>query len=160
MTKKLKLNPSVSYVLGLCSYNKGQAIGIVTKSNEVLARFVKTSIDEFEIEPNKILVEEDEGETRAYFYNSKLKKHFQNALDRREKIFQYKNNYSANYFAGIFDMIGGRDAKGLFFRNIEERDGQLLEMLGFHTTKRGSKTYVMNENTFYSFIKEFTIKSF
>jgi hypothetical protein len=53
-------------------------------------------------------------------------------------------------------MIGGRDPKGLFLRNLEERDGQLLEYLNFHTTKRGSKTYIMNENTFLAFIKEFS----
>jgi hypothetical protein len=163
MTKKLKLNPKVSYILGLYECNKGRAVGVVTTSDEIVARFVKTAMDEFDIAPNKILIEGDEEEdgkeTKVYFYHSKLRKLFENALERRERLFKYKNAYSANYFAGIFDMKGGRDPKGVFLRDLEERDGQLLENIGFHTTARGSKTYIMNENTFIGFIKEFSVKA-
>ncbi len=159
MARKLKLNPKISYVLGVYAYNKGKAIGVVTHNDEIITRFVKVALDEFEIEPTKILIEEDDGEKRAYFYHSKLKKLFDKALETRERIFKYRNDYSANYFAGIFDMIGGRDPKGLFLKELEERDGQLLEFLNFHTKKNGSKTYIVNENTFASFIKEFSVRN-
>jgi hypothetical protein len=157
MARKLKLNPKVSYVLGLYSYNKGKAIGIVTTNNEIISIFVKTAMDEFKIESNKILVEEgDENETKVYFYNSKIKKLMDNALERRDRLFKYRNAYSASYFAGIFDVVGGRDPKGLYLKDLDKRDAQLLEFLNFHTEARGSKTYIMNENTFASFIREFS----
>lgn len=158
MTKKLKLNPKISYILGIYAYNKGKAIGVVTTNSEIITRFVKTAIEEFEIPSTKILVEEEDKEQKAYFYHSKLKKLFDRALDTRERIFKYKNDYSANYFAGIYDMIGGSDPKGLFLKGLEERDGQLLEYLNFHTVVRGSKTYILNENTFSNFIKEFSAR--
>jgi hypothetical protein len=156
MARKLKLNPRVSYILGLYSYNKGRAIGIVTTNNEIVSIFVKTVMDEFKIEPNKILIEGEENETKVYFYNSKIKKLMDNALGRRDRLFKYRNAYSASYFAGIFDVTGGRDPKGLFMKDLDKLDVQLLEFLNFHTETRGSKTYIMNENTFASFIKEFS----
>ncbi len=156
MARKLKLNPKVSYILGLYSYNKVKGVGIVTTNNEIISIFVKTVLDEFKIEPNKILIEQEEKAITVYFYNSKIKKLMNNALERRDKLFKYRNAYSANYFAGIFDVIGGRDPKGLYLRDLDNRDAQLLEFLNFHTEARGSKTYIMNENTFASFIKEFS----
>jgi hypothetical protein len=158
MTKKLKLTPKVSYILGLYSCNKGSAIGIVTKSNEIAARFVKSAIDDFGIAPNKILVEEAEDEQKLYFYNSKLKKLFDRALDTKERLFKYKNDYSANYFAALFDVNGGKDPKGLFIKNLDEKDTSILDDLGFHTTVRGGKTYVLNSGLFLDFIKEFSIR--
>lgn len=158
MAKKLKLTPRISYILGLYSCNRGKALGIVTTSEEVMERFVKTAMDEFEVEPSKVLVEGEDNEIKVYFYNSKLKKLFDNALGRRDKIFKYRNNYSANFFAGVYDANGGRDGKGLFIRNLENESVGVLEKLNFHTTASGFKTYIMNENTFASFIKDFSAR--
>lgn len=158
MAKKLKLTPKVSYILGLYACNKGKAVGVVTTSDEIVQRFVKAALDDFEIEPNKVLLEGEEEEMKVYFYNSKLKKLFDKALERQDKIFKYRNAYSANFFAGIFDANGGRDGKGLFMRNLDKESTVVLENLNFHTTAAGFKTYIMNENTFAAFIKEFSVK--
>lgn len=157
MSAKLKLNPDVAYVMGIFAYNKGDAIGLVTKSDDVVAKFVKIVIKEFGIDTTRILITEEEGEQRAYFYNSKLKKLLQRALGRKEVTFKYKNAYSAGYFAGIFDVNGGKDMKGFFIKDMEKSDAFMLDKLGWITRKRGFKTYILSQKggeRFVDFIKE------
>ena len=78
-------------------------------------------------------------EGKAIFYNSKIRKLFDGALERRVKIFKYRNDYSSNYLAAIFDCNGGVDRKGLYMRNLENADEMIMENIGFHATKAGSK---------------------
>lgn len=154
MARKLALNPKVSYLLGIYSANRKemQPIGLHTKNADMLERFIKTAMDELSIEPNKILLKEGE----AAFYNSKIKKLFEKALERRTKTFKYLNAYSGNYVAGLFDCNGGFDKKGMFIRNLEPHDILLLEILGIHVKQQGSKSYVMNENALVKLIKEYS----
>ncbi|HUC38966.1 MAG TPA: hypothetical protein VL944_02450 [Candidatus Acidoferrum sp.] len=154
MSSKLKLSPRVSYLLGIYSANRKEMpyIGIRTKNSHMTEKFIKTAIEELGILPNKILLDEE----GAHFYNSKLKKLFEKALERRMKTFKYLNDYSGNYVAGLFDCNGGMDKKGMYLRNIDVHDGLLLENLGMHTKVQGSKSYIMNEKAFVSFIKEYS----
>lgn len=154
MSKKLRLNPDVAYFLGLYAYSKGKAIQIVTNNQTVIERFAKTAITEFDIDTNKILFEDTDSGLHAYFYNTKLKKLLDKALDRKDITFKYKNDYSASYIAGIFDIKGGSDSRGYFIRDLSDSDMLLIERLGFHTKKMGGfKTYFTHPNIFVSFIK-------
>ncbi len=152
MTKKLALNPRISYILGIYSANRKsiQPIGLQTSNNEMLERFIKTSMEELGVEPNKILVEEN----GAHFYNSKIKKLFDRALERRTKTFKYLNDYSGNYIAGLFDCNGGFDRKGMFIKDLDAHDALLMENLGIHLKQQGSKSYIMNENSLVELIKK------
>ncbi len=156
MSKKLKLNPRVAYFMGLYSTGKDKAVGITSEDGEVIAKFVKIAIDEFEVEPNKILFEQRGRAQRAYFYNSKLKKLLDNALERKSVTFKYKNDYAAGYVAGLFDIDGGKDGRGLFIKDYDDTDFLLIENLGFHTMAHGNKLYIKNARTFLDFIKKFT----
>jgi hypothetical protein len=158
MSKKLKLNPNVAYFLGIYAYSKGKAIGVASSSSTIIERFVKTAIDEFQIETNKILFEETDDGQIAYLYNTKLKKLLDKALERKETIFKYRNAYSGSYFAGIYDIKGGKDVHGVFIRDIVPSDDLLLERLDFHTIKRFGKTYLRSGVTFLSFIKPYSSK--
>ena len=151
MSSKLKLSPKVSYMLGVYSVNKaaGQPISVSTRNGDVIERFVKVAMEELGVEPNKILL----NDSGAAFYNSKLRKLFDRALERRRNTFKYVNNYSGNYVAGLFDCNGGIDRKGLFIRKIDVHDGLVLEDLGVHTRVQGSKSYIMNEKAFVALIK-------
>lgn len=157
MSAKLKLNPNVAYFLGLYAYSKGKPVGVASNNPEAIQRFTKIAMDEFEIEPNKILFDEKEGTQVAYFYNSKLKKLLERALRRKDVTFKYKNAYSASYLAGIYDVKGGKEPKGfIFFRDMDKSDSILIERLGWHTKKSGYRTYVVNEKKqekFEDFIK-------
>ena len=145
-------------MLGVFAYTGGPALGIVTKSQKAVERFVSTAVSEFGVAPNKILIEQADDEIKVHFYNSRLKTLMEQALERKGTIFKYRNAYAANYIAGIFDTKGGRDAKSLYIRGLKDSDEMLFEQLGFHTEVRGSKTYIANENAFASFIKEFSTK--
>ena len=156
MSKKLRLNPRVAYFMGLYSTDKDKAVGVTSDNDDVVAKFVKIAIDEFEVEPNKVLVEQSGDTQRAYFYNSKLKKLLDNALERKSVTFKYKNDYAAGYLAGLFDIYGGEDGRGLFIKNYDDTDFLLIENLGFHTMAHGNKLYVKNARTFLGFIKKFS----
>ncbi len=158
MSKKLQLTPDISYVLGLYACGSRTDIGVETNSIDLLARFARIAIEELDADPKKLLVEEHSKRTKAFFFNSKLKKLFDKALDRRENLFKYKNDYSANYFAGIYDCKGGKDAKGLYLKDLDTRDDIMLEKLGFRTKVAGSKKYLISEKAFIDFIKKFSAR--
>jgi hypothetical protein len=155
MSSKLKLSPKVSYMLGIYSMNKmaGQPISVSTRNGGVIEKFVKIAIGELGVEANKIML----NESGAAFYNSRLRKLFDRALERRRNTFKYLNDYSGNYVAGLFDCNGGMDRKGLFIRKIDVHDGLVLEDLGVHTRVQGSKSYIMNENALVALIKEHSL---
>ncbi len=158
MATKLKLTPNISYVLGIYDANRKelQPIGIRTKDSSFVERFIKIAIEELGIAPNKIMVDEE----GVHFYNSKLKKLFDKALERRAKIFKYPNDYSSSYLAGLFDCVGGMDRKGIYIRNMDSHDGLLLENLGVHTHQQGSKSYIQNEKIFVGLIAKHSQNKF
>ncbi len=152
MTAKLKLTPSVSYILGIYSMGDrvAQPIGVHAANSEMLERFIKIAISDLGVGPNKILLDGKD----ASFYNSKLKKLFDRALERRAKTFKYSNDYSGSYIAGIFDCVGGFDKKGMFMRDLDTGNWMLMENIGIHLKAQGSKAYVMNENELVKLIKK------
>ncbi len=158
MTQKLRLTPDTSYMLGIYSCNRGKRIELASDDDDVIARFVKLAMDEFGIEPNKILIESEGKPKKVFFYNSTILKRFDKALTRRVNIYKYANAYSGNYFAAIFDCDGGIDAKGVFLKGIDNADEMVLENLNIHTQRNGSKTYFINTNSFLALIKGYSLK--
>jgi hypothetical protein len=158
MSKKLKLSPDVAYMLGIYSYSECDAIGVISKEEAVSAKFLKLVMDKYGVEPNRILTEETEHGTLSYFYNSKLKKLFDRALERKAVIFKYKNGYSASYFAGIFDVAGGSGTREYYIKGLKKDDALLMEKLGFHTRWKGGRAYIMNGVSFVAFIKPFSAR--
>lgn len=151
MSSKLKLSPSVSYVLGVYSTSDRKLpMHLHTENSEMLERFIKIAVTDLGVKANKIILKENE----ASFYNSRLKRLFDRALERRTKAFKYLNDYSGSYLAGLFDCNGGFDRKGMFVRDLEAHDALLMENLGIHLKHQGSKAYVMNENAFVELIRK------
>ncbi|MCL4378960.1 MAG: hypothetical protein M1160_04435 [Candidatus Marsarchaeota archaeon] len=151
MAAKLKLSPDVSYMLGVYSAGqRRQPIELTTNDSDMLERFIRIAVNELGVGANKIILK-DGG---AAFYNSRLKRLFDKALERRTKTFKYVNDYSGSYLAGLFDCIGGFDRKGMFIRNLEAHDALLMENLGMHLKHQGSKAYIMNENAFAGLISK------
>ncbi len=154
MSKKLKLNPEVSYVLGMYAYSPSKAVGIVARNGDMLERFIKIVLKEFDIAPDRIQIQEEGSEHQAYFYNTKLKKLLDKALERKDKTFAYKNAYAASYLAGIFDAKGWKNEKGMFIKGLKHDDAILMERLGFHTRRKGMLTRLTNPSEFVNFIKQ------
>ncbi|MDE1868692.1 MAG: hypothetical protein KGH60_01870 [Candidatus Micrarchaeota archaeon] len=158
MSKKLAMSPDVSYMLGVYSCNRRrEGISLVTKNNDLLERFVQLAVNVLDVDPTKIMITEIEGTFSALIYNSKLKKLFEDSLGRREIIFKYANDYSANYFSAIFDCRGGYNEQGIYIMRMDRLDNRVLERLGFHT--RGSlRTYVLNTKEFSGFIGKYSLR--
>ncbi|EQD34741.1 hypothetical protein B2A_12684 [mine drainage metagenome] len=157
MSKKLKLNPNVSYILGACSHTINEYIGIRSRYEKVVEKFVKLSMDEFGIEPNKVLISEEHGVSDVKFYNSKLKRLLADALERKTRLFKYRNDYSAEYVAGLFDVYGGINQKGPYLISMDSGDLLILENIGIHTMQQGSKSYIINPSAFMGFIANHSV---
>ncbi len=161
MAKKLKLTEQTSYMLGIYAHSPQEPSASVAASSEsetAIEKFASIAYKELGIEPNKILISEEKGVYRAMFYNSKLKKLFDKALQRKTRVFKYANAYSAQYVAGMFDAAGGINTKGIFLSGIDDADSLLLQNVGVHEDVQGSKHYVRNQSAFASFIRQYSTK--
>ncbi len=159
MARRLALNPDICYMLGLYASNLRAESAVVTTvgSDALVERFVKIAVQQLGIEPGKILIRDLGTRKSAFFYNSKLRKHLDNALERKEHIFKYRNEYSASYFAALFDCNGVTGASGTYIIRLSAFDSLLLEKLGFHTLTKRGRCYIANSLDFMIFIKPFSI---
>ena len=158
MAKKLKLNPDVAYMLGIYSYSGCDAIGVLSKEEAVTSKFLRLAMEHYGIEPTKVLFESTENGQMAYFYNSKLQKLFDKTLERKAVVFKYKNDYSAAYFAAIFDEKGSKGSRQYCLEGLKPDDALILERLGFHASWKNKRAYIKNGVSFIEFIKPFSAK--
>lgn len=150
---KLKLTPSLAYFIGLWKERR-TAEGIGVRGNEELqAAFVKSAIENKLAEPGKILA----GEESIYFYHTANRKFFQKVIEEELERFKYKNEYSANFFAGLFDACGGTTAGGkVYLAGITRADQMALSRLGFNLVKIRGAYFIAKPAKFLIFIKPFT----
>ena len=161
MSKKLKLSPSVSYLLGIygkCLQEKSALIALVSSNSSSIEKVVKVAIEELGIMPNKLRIADRDGVIIVDFYNSKLRSQLDQALLRKTRIFRHKNAYAMEYVAGMFDASGGSDKKGLYIQNMDPGDYIITEMLGIRTLQRGSKHYVSKNSIFMLLISQYSMK--
>lgn len=160
MAKKLPNSPDISYMLGICRCNSGyKSLSLRTESGELAERFVKIAVMELGSKVDTVKITRLNGMINISINNSKLKKLLDKSLMKKEKIFKYKNEYSAGYFAAMFDCNGSLDAKGISIRATDLYEKVLLERLGFHTSSKLGKTYIKNDMDFIMFIEPFSIRA-
>ncbi|MDE1865680.1 MAG: hypothetical protein KGH94_03545 [Candidatus Micrarchaeota archaeon] len=154
MSKKLPMSPDMSYMLGVSRIGKEEpSISVASRNGKVVERFMRIAISTLKILPEKIVFEEEDGLNIAMFYNSKAKKLMSKALEEREHLFKYKNDYSGSYFAGLFDARGHGSPKGIMSGVRDMTDIMLLERLGFRVSKSGR---VQNANQYLKFIEPYS----
>ncbi|MDE1870886.1 MAG: hypothetical protein KGI06_01460 [Candidatus Micrarchaeota archaeon] len=160
MAKKLPLSPDISYFLGAYRCNRiYRNIYLHAADKKLVERFVKIAIMELGTKADAVSVTIDGKFANAEIGNSKLKKLLDKALEERDRIFKYRNEYSASYFAAMFDCNGAMDRKGMFVRGMDSYDRIILERIGFHTKGGSGKCYFRNGNDFFMFIAPFSIKA-
>lgn len=148
------MSPDMSYMLGICSLGKEEpSVSVVTRSEGVMERFVRIALSEFGIAPQKIVVSEEAGLRQALFYHSTAKRLMKKALEEREHIFKYKNDYSGSYFAGLFDARGHGSPRGIMTGVRDMTDIIILVRLGFRVARSGK---VQNANDYLKFIKPYS----
>ncbi len=154
MSKKLSMSPDMSYMLGISRLGTDEpSVSVVSRSDEVVERFVRIAVTTLKIQPEKIMFDEQEGVKRALFYHSKARKLMAKALEEREHLFKYKNDYSGSYFAGLFDARGHGSTKGILTGTRDMMDIIVLERLGFRVNRSGK---VQNANEYLKFIKPYS----
>ncbi len=155
MTNRIRLTERLSYMLGLyeCSRRSDASVSMSSKKNELVQGFTEIAVNDLGVEPNRIILEGDGVVTTVKFYNSTVRKLFEKTLHRKAIVFKYKNGYSASYIAALYDCSGGRDSHGTYMNGIGTDTIVMLERLGFHTVKRGARTYIRNGNDLITFIR-------
>jgi hypothetical protein len=160
MAKKLPMSPDVSYMLGIYRCNSSHRnVCLKTASKELVERFVKIAAMKLGTSVDAIIITNEGDLTTVELKNSRLKTLLDKALDERERIFKYKNEYSASYFAAMFDCNGAADNRGIFVRGMNAYDKILLERIGFHTATNTGRCYIKKEMDFMMFIAPFSIKA-
>ncbi len=150
------MSPDISYMLGVAQLGRDEpSIYVISRSDAVIERFVKIAMGSFGIAPNKLLSSEEEGVKRILFYDSAAKRLMKDALQERERIFKYKNDYSASYLAGVYDSKGFANGGAVYLGRIDIVDIIVLERLGFHMAGKGR---VRNSEEFLEFIKRYSAK--
>ncbi len=178
---KLKLTPELSYIIGFWKETKTkEGIG-VSGTEERLSIFVKAVLAAELTEPTKLLAsspkepeepkeeepKEDQEEedplapeiSSVYFYHTSYRRFFQKVLEDELERFQYKNEYSASFLAGLFDAVGliSKDGK-TYFTKCTQKDEMVLSRLGFNSLRRRGKLYLQRPIKFLTYIKPFTKK--
>jgi hypothetical protein len=175
---KLKLTPKLSYIIGLWKETRTtEGIGVYG-TEEHLSLFTKAVLDAGLTEPTRLLAsgpkepaeptegkpmeEEDPFEpekSAVYFYHTSYRKFFQKVVDDELERFKYKNEYSGNFLAGIFDAVGTitKDGK-VYLSRCTQKDEMLLYRMGFNPIRRGKLVYFTRPKKFLAYIKPLTKK--
>ena len=78
-------------------------------------------------------------------------------IEEELERFKYKNEYSANFLAGIFDGCGGTTAGGkVYLAGIGKADQMMLSRLGFNLVKIRGAFFITRPAKFLILIKPFT----
>ncbi len=151
---KIKLNLNLCYLIGFW-YKKQCKEGVCFVGNEKEKEiFIKKILEENLIEPEKIQIDGK----KAFFYHNGVRKFFNKILKEKMERFKHKNEYAANFFAGLFDAIGKVDEKGrVVLKKINKEDELMLARLGFLLKKEGKEFIVKKPLLFLMFIKNWVI---
>ena len=148
---KARLNPELSYLIGLWGYSRSSK-GIGVRGGDVLIEtFVKACLDLKLTAINKFLYGEDE----AFFYNSAIAKFMAQVWAERTKRFKYGNDYAAAYLAGLFDSVGSVEGGRIALRKIDIVDKTLLSNLRMLPDERRGGVLIGKEKAFLKFISPY-----
>ena len=103
-----------------CNRRAQSAVVSAIGNDALIERFVKIAVQHLKYRcQNKILIKDLGKRKSAFFYNSKLRKLFDNALERKEKIFKYRNEYSSNYLRSALRLQRWHRQEEAFHRTPE-----------------------------------------
>lgn len=166
---KFSMSPVRAYLLGLWKGRRTREGVGVEGHREVCETFLKICLDEKLCSADKVkyvegeirnrgAVEETGGAAswmhKCYFYNSAVRSWLQGEMDKREERLRFKNEFAANYFAGLFDGKGGFfELKGEKFCYVigDRADEIVLLRLNFRVKKERGKIAIISQE-FYGWI--------
>ncbi|MFP3949763.1 MAG: hypothetical protein ACLFUZ_01575 [Candidatus Micrarchaeia archaeon] len=155
---KVRLTPELSYLIGFWKERRTkEGIGI-RGEEEQLSIFAKTVLELELTEPERLLTRADEeGNNAVYFYHTSYRKFFQKVIDDELERFKYKNEYSANFLAGLFDAVGDVTDDGkVYLSRCTQKDEMIFYRIGFNPVRKGKFTYFTRPAKFLRYIRPFT----
>ncbi|MEM2138069.1 MAG: hypothetical protein QW568_03195 [Candidatus Anstonellaceae archaeon] len=154
---KFIMSPSRAYLLGLWKGRRTKEGVGVEGHREVCETFLKLCLDEKLCQPDKVKYEEDAID-KCYFYNTALRAWLDSEMEKRDERLKYKNEFAANYFAGVFDAKGGwGDAvtgQKMPYIVGDRVDEVVLLRLGFRVKKERGRIAIISGD-FYPWIKPY-----
>ncbi len=151
---KYAMSPNRAYILGLWKGRRAKEGVGVEGHREVCEIFLKACLEEKLCLPDKVKYEEGILD-KCYFYNSALLSFLEAEMDKREERLKYKNEFAANYFAGVFDAKGGwadsTTGGRMAFIIGDSTDEIVLLRLGFRVKRERGRIAIISED-FYGWI--------
>jgi len=149
---RFKLTKDLCYLAGLAGMShepEKSMVGIKTSQDELAERFIACALKQG-VNPQKIVIEQQDVVKHVYFFHSKLARMIKEILGERELLPKKGRDLAAAYISGMFDASGHCVKGSVYFRRVERRDDLMLELMGVHT--RNGK--VINAKHFVEIIKE------
>lgn len=166
---KIKLTPQLAYIIGLWKARRAKE-GIGVEGNRGICEvFLRECLSLGVAQPDKVkfiepkaqrlpLGQEREKRERedckVYFYHSAYRAFFDEVVKKELELFRYKNEYSANFIAGIYDGNGGvgRENRLHYFFGTK-MDEMLLLRLGMRVKSEKKKVVFLSGGEFEAFVK-------
>lgn len=166
---KIKLTPQLAYIIGLWKARRTKE-GIGIEGNRgVCEVFLRECLAVGIAQPDKVKFIEPKGERKnigekrirpqredckVYFYHSAYRAFFDDVIRRELELFRYKNEYSANFIAGIYDGNGGvGKGNGLHYFFGSKADEMLLLRIGMRVKSEKKTIVFLNGAEFEEFVK-------
>jgi len=133
---RFKVTTELCYFAGLSKGNREvdrSRMGFKTTYDQLAELFVQKAIA-LGVQPQKMMIEQQENYTHIYFYHSKLSRMIREILDMREGLQKKGIDLAVAYAAGLFDSSGHVANGKVYIRRMEKRDELLLEFIGVHTS--------------------------
>jgi len=150
---EIKLTPRLAYVIGLWKTRRTkEGIGIFGGEG-IREVFLKGVLGLKLMEARKIQMHEN----KIFFYHSAYRAFFEGIVKDQCERFAYRNDYAANYLAGMFDGVGGFDKeRGVAYLAVGSmHDEMLLWRLGFRAKKEGKRVMIGKPEEFFEFVKPY-----
>ena len=151
---KFTMSPARAYLLGMWKSRRTREGVGVDGHRELCTAFLQLCLQEKLCQPDKVKYIEGVLH-KCYFYNTSLRTWLDGEMEKRDYRLQYKNEFAASYFAGVFDAKGGwADAvsgKKIAFIIGDRVDEMVLSRLGFRVKKQGARLAIISDD-FYGWI--------
>lgn len=149
---KIKLNPQLSYLIGLWKFSRtSEGLGVVGNA-DLQQAFLSAAIAAGIAKADQI---QTKGE-KAFFYHSAYRAFFDATLSREDEAFAHANDYSAAFLAGLFDAVGGVHDAQVGLSRADKRDEIVLLRLNFRIKKAGGVFWITPPDQFLKYIKNWT----
>lgn len=148
---KIKLTPKLAYVAGAWKHRRTkEGIG-VAGSEEFAQSFAAALIDSGICSPDKIVAED----RKVFTYHTAYRAYLEDLLARQTDVFKHMNEFSASFYAGMYDSVGGEKAGRLFFAKADNSDEIALLRFNWKVTRVGRGIFVGPSDGFRAWMREY-----